>query len=409
MRISVIGDASSPHVLSRTRAFARRGHDVILLSETSGKGEDLKILSPLKDGPRFLGTFRQLSRLAALMWRSNADIYHVHYATGYGAWLSAALDLKPLIVSVMGGDVLPDEQAPQSALARWLTRRLLRAADLVTSKSGYLTDRLLAMGVDPARIMTLPWGVDMAVFRRRNTQSLRRRLDIATDAQVILSPRSVTPFYNIHLILAGFAKAVRRYPSATLVIVGHRIDPDYQAELTRQAADLGVSQNVRFVGTVPSHEMPDFFSLAAISVNVPSSDGLPQSIMEAMACGTPNFVGALNRYEELVKHGESAWFVALDSEKIGDALLRLLDDSDLRRRLAETGLALVRDRADLARNVERVEAAMTVVAESRHQNRAAWRRPRVGLLVAIALMVVELGALRRMRTSLTTPMPGFES
>lgn len=409
MRISVIGDANSPHVLSRTRAFARRGHKVTLLSETPGKAEELEIISPLKAGPRFVGTFSQLSRLVTLMWRSRADIYHVHYATGYGAWLSAALDLRPLVVSVMGGDVLPDEQAPQSALARWLTRRLLLTADLVTSKSSHLTNRLLAMGVDPKRIMTLLWGVDLTVFHRQDAQSIRHRLGILADAQVVLSPRSVTPFYNIHLILAGFANALRRHPNAVLVVVGHRIDPVYQAELAHQAAELGISENVRFVGNVPADEMPRLYSLASISVNMPCSDGMPQSIMEAMACGTPNLVGALTRYEELIRHGESAWFVAIDPQKIGDAISQLLGDSVLRQRLTEAGLAVTRDRADLVRDVERVETSMMAIVEDGRFSRFVPRRyPRVGVLAAVVLMVIELGALRRKRTTQLIPMRGRE-
>jgi glycosyltransferase involved in cell wall biosynthesis len=60
------------------------------------------------------------------------------------------------------------------------------------------------------------------------------------------------------------------------------------------------------VGAIPHEEMPAYYSLAEVAVSVPRSDGLPQSLFEALACGTPSVLGRLAAYEEVVTDGESA-------------------------------------------------------------------------------------------------------
>ena len=127
LRILAIGSSGSNHVVNRVRCFADRGHEVFLLSESRaglegvtelvpaappGQDEWVKILARglerllrrkvlgSTDMVRLLLDFRRLVK------RANPDVVHVHYAYATWAWSAAVLGLKPLIVSVMGGDVL---------------------------------------------------------------------------------------------------------------------------------------------------------------------------------------------------------------------------------------------------------------------------------------------------------------
>jgi glycosyltransferase involved in cell wall biosynthesis len=89
--------------------------------------------------------------------------------------------------------------------------------------------------------------------------------------------------------------------------------------------------------------------------SVPSSDGLPQSLFEAMACGTPIVLGRLPVYEEIVRDGAEALLVPLDTEAVAAAVCRVLRDPALAGGLADRALATVRAEADLGREVARVE------------------------------------------------------
>jgi glycosyltransferase involved in cell wall biosynthesis len=101
--------------------------------------------------------------------------------------------------------------------------------------------------------------------------------------------------------------------------------------------------------------MPALYSLAEVAASVPSSDGLPQSLFEAMACGTPVVLGRLSAYTEVVRDGETAALVDLAPAAVASAVVRLLRDGPGRARLAARALERVREVAFLPREVDRVD------------------------------------------------------
>lgn len=390
MRICVIGSADGVHVLTRTRAFVKRGHDVVLISEQSAAANGIALLAPSPSAMPVFRTISTLYKLWSYIRREKADIYHVHYAASYGAWLAAAVGVHPLTVSVMGGDVLPDEQTSQSPVAWWLTRQTLRRADLVTSKSTYLTERLLRMRVAPDRILQALWGVDLDIFRRRDGSSARAALGIGPDNMVILSPRILRPFYNIDIIIDAFSRVVRNHPSAILVIMGYQADADYRNQLEVQTARLDISDRIRFIESVANEAMPEYYSMADIVVSLAPSDAIPTCVLEAMACETPALVTKLHRYDELFCHDDTVWMAELDAEKVGDELLKLINSQETRRKLSLRGARLVQDRADLARHVERIEQAFFMLASAAPLARRS-RPPFFGFVMMCAIIVVALG------------------
>ena len=120
--------------------------------------------------------------------------------------------------------------------------------------------------------------------------------------------------------------------------------------------------------------MPAYYSLAEVAVAVPSSDGLPQTLLESMACRTPNILSRLPRYEEIVRHEESAYFVDATPEDIARGILRLFGDRGLRATIADNAEVIVRREGDLDEQAARVER--------RYRELAATVRPRIGILSA---------------------------
>lgn len=364
LRICIIGNATSVHVANRALAFVRRGHEVILISEKPAAINGLIIRCPRATGMRGFKTFKMLRELFDFLLDANADIYHVHYAASYGAWLLASCGLRPLVVSVMGGDILPDEQTPQNLLVRWLTRQTVRGADMITSKSNYLSDRLIKLGVEPERIFPMIWGVDLDVFKRQDSSSLRRKLEISAEVPVVLSSRLLQPFYNIHLLIDAFTRVLDRHPNSVLVVTGLSPDGEYRQRLIDQTRELEIDKSVRFVGAVDYQDMPGFYSLADIAVSLAPSDGMPLSVLEALACETPSIITRLRRYEELFRHGENAWMVELDAASISEAISLLIEDPKRRLALCKNGRQFVRERADFAANTVNLEKTLEALTSS---------------------------------------------
>ena len=390
LTICAVGYAESVHVATRVRWFAERGHNVFIITESpSPHGiEGVRELVPGID-PGLAGRWwfralmagcRKLAGPAAdHVWRAavfvgalrrcRPDVVHVHFAYSYYGWLAGVLGCRPLVVTVMGGDVLFEEQGEPTPIGKFLTLELLRKADYITSKSHYLTailDRLGGFGGKTERIV---WGISVDRFRRVDAGELRRRLGLSPLRRVILSPKILQPLYRVHLVVEAMALVRRRCPEAVLLVTEYAPDPGYRAEIARRVDELDLGDHVVFCGRVQHADMPTYYSLAEIAVAVPSSDGLPQTLLESMACGTPNILSRLPRYEEIVQHRDSAYFVEPNPAEIAAGMLCLLEDSGLRAAIAGRARDIVRAEADLDQQAARVER--------RYRDLVARGRPRI--------------------------------
>jgi glycosyltransferase involved in cell wall biosynthesis len=376
LTLCLIGAADSTHVAARARCFAEMGHRVYLITETPSTGgingvtelvpaldHDLArklwfrviLWSCRKMGGRTVDDAWRVAAFIRLLRSCRPDIVHVHFAYSYYGWLAGLLGCQPLVVTVMGGDILFAEQGDPTPAGTWLTLELLRKANYITSKSHYLTaelDRLGGFGHKAERIV---WGIPVAKFRRLEASGLRRSLGLADDCRVILSPKILRPLYRVHLVVEAMALVVRVFPDAVLLVTEYSPDPDYRSEIVRLIASLQLGQHVILCGRVAHADMPLYYSLAEISVAVPSSDGLPQTLLESMACETPNLLSKLPRYEEIVRHEDSAYFVEATASAIASGIIRLLGDDLLRARLARNALDIVRREGDLEEQSRRVE------------------------------------------------------
>ena len=399
LTVCAIGYAESVHVATRVRWFAKRGHHVYLITESPSRFgiEGVTELVPSLDralerrfwlrvplwlmrkcgGRLFDDVWRTISFVRVLR-RCRPDIVHVHFAYSYYGWLAGLLGCRPLVVTVMGGDVLFDEQGSPTPVGKWLTLNLLRKADYITSKSHHLTqtiDQLAGVGAKSERIV---WGIPVSKFGRTDALALRRSLGLAPERRVILSPKILQPLYRIGLVIEAMDIVHHEIPEAVLLVTEYSPDADYKAALAARVAERGLAGHVLFCGRVDHAEMPAYYSLAEVAVAVPSSDGLPQTLLESMACRTPNILSRLPRYEEIVRHEESAYFVDATPEDIARGILRLFGDRALRATIADNAEVIVRREGDLDEQAARVER--------RYRELAATVRPRIGIVsAAVAL------------------------
>src|SRR4029077_3690488 len=198
---------------------------------------------------------------------------HVHFAYSYDGWLAGLLGCRPLVVTVMGGDVLFEEQGEPTPTGKWLTLELLRRADYITSKSNYLTEVLDRIGGFGDKAERIVWGVSLPRFRRVDSSELRHSLGLTPHQRVILSPKILRPLYRVHLVVEAMAAVSRAFPDAVLLVTEYSPDDNYRSEIARLVAGSGLDNHVMFCGRIDHAEMPRYYSLAEITVAVPASDG----------------------------------------------------------------------------------------------------------------------------------------
>jgi len=365
LRICVLGTANSPHVVARARAFQARGHTVDLISPVPGDTGGM----PTRWPPAVIrnGLLRRLWLVAWTAFnllRTRADVFHAHYAAEVGTWLASVLRRRPLVISVMGGDVLFDEQGSLGPVGRWLTRRSVRTADFVTVKTPQLARVVEGFGVAPARCDVVIWGVDGDAFAYRpdRRDAFRRRHGIDGARPVVFSPRMLVPFYDIGLIVDAWPVVSAAVGDALLVLSTFRAEPAYREQLTARARELGIKNQIMFLPPLAAEEMAEAYCGADAVVSVPPSDGFPQTVLEAAAAGRPLILSDLPRLYGLLEPETDAIYAARTPDAIAAAIIRTLADPVATARRADNACRKVRAQADFRGCVDRVEAIFQTLA-----------------------------------------------
>jgi glycosyltransferase involved in cell wall biosynthesis len=339
LRICVVGEAHQVHVRARSACLAELGHEVLIVTERTSGLPGLKEIAPppSPDLPK-LRVAGALIAHARVLREFRPDVVHVHFAYRIPAWIVGILEPHPLVVSLMGGDVFFEDRGQTSWRRRLLTRHLLETADWVTAKNDPMMEAARKIAPEVSRLSAVSWGVDRRMFRRQDSTRLRRELALPVAAPVVLSCRSLRRLYNIHLLVDAMQFVRQRRPDAVLLLLEASPDEEYRRELSHRVEALRLGSSVRFLPPVGPEAMAAYYSLATVVASVPSSDGLPQTLLEAQACGAPVLLSRLAAYADLVRDGEDALLVSTDAASIGAGLLRLVEDSSLRERVAGAGL-----------------------------------------------------------------------
>ena len=352
----MVGNGATVHALVRGAAIAALGHEVRLVTlgpVLPHPGIDVRT-RPLPRNP--LSGFRAFVSFQRDLRDFQPDLLHVHYAGGRLGSLALASGIKPLVVTVMGGDVQPEQHmGAVTALDHRTTRRLLREADLLLAKSTALRNDIAHYGDYAAKTETVRWGIETARFKRDAAQGLSARLKLGLgEGPLLLSPRTLRPLYNIHLIVEAMPAILTTSPEALLLVSRHREDPEYAARLLQRVSDLGIDRSVRFIDPIEYDDMPGLLATTSVVVSVPFSDGLPQTLFESLASQTPIVLGRLAAYDEIVHDGREVLLADLDAGSIAAAVSRLLIDRELAVRLTTAGLRRIHDEGSLRDEAQRV-------------------------------------------------------
>lgn len=221
-----------------------------------------------------------------------------------------------------------------------------RMLDLTTRWSARVARRIIAIsdttrrdltahyGVPAERIQVIPHGVDHAMRRasRESVVELRRRL--ALPDAYILFVGTVQPRKNLGRLARAMAVVARAGLAHQLVIAGKRgwMASHVEAEIVAS----GMADRVRFVGYVPSSDLPTLYTGASAFCFPSLYEGFGLPVLEAMACGAPVVAADRSAIPEVA--GEAALLVdPTVPEAIGQALCRVLTDKQLRNDLIERG------------------------------------------------------------------------
>jgi glycosyltransferase involved in cell wall biosynthesis len=213
--------------------------------------------------------------------------------------------------------------------------RTARVADAVIINSESLRSEVERyLDVDPAKLRLIPEAVDHDLFHPGDPEESRARLkEYGVDRPFVLFVSSLWPYKNCDGLIRAFAAARADLDGHQLVVVGPGRDTAYVAELTSLAEELGVADDVVWVGGVPLEETVHFYRAADVFVYPSFNETFGLPLLEAMACGCPVVTSDTSAMPETA--GDAALLSdPRDPASIAAAIVRACgsDEAELRRR-----------------------------------------------------------------------------
>ena len=280
-----------------------------------------------------LWVLRALFRLVPYLFRlwrcaGKVDLLHVMANSGWSwhlfaapaVWIARARGV-PVVVNYRGGGAADFLERS----VRWV-RASLAAANVLAVPSEFLRE---IFGRYRLQAEVLPNVVDLSRFR-----FVSRKPHAAPHLVVT---RNLEAIYDIPTALRAFARVRVDFPAARMTIAGSGPELD---NLEALAVSLGIAESVRFAGRLDRDQVAALYGEADLMLNPSRVDNMPNSVLEALACGLPVVSTRVGGVPYIVRDGASALLVdAGDAEAMAAAILRVLRDAEFAQGLAESGLA----------------------------------------------------------------------
>jgi L-malate glycosyltransferase len=303
---------------------------------------------PLKKTYDF-NALRVARRLRDLIRRERVTIVHTFFETS-DLWAAPLAKLARCPVLISSRRDLGFSRSLKHSLGYKFLRDIY---DLVLAVSPQVRDFCVEHdGVRPVKVRVLANGVDLdAIDRLPCREKTRRQMEIAEHVPVITTVANIRRIKGLDLLVEAARMVCDRHPDALFVIAGTALEQAYFEALQTRIAALHLQANFRLLGP-----RPDVFALLGASdlFCLPSrSEGLSNSLIEAMAVGLPCVATDVGGNRELVEEGATGFLVASeDWPALAERLNSLLDDPELGRGMGERARASVRSRFDIQRMID---------------------------------------------------------
>jgi colanic acid/amylovoran biosynthesis glycosyltransferase len=289
--------------------------------------------------------------LLAILSETGARLLHIYFG-------HIAVHLLPLIrawkhpsiVSFHGADVMVDMNKPAY---REATLQMLDAVRLVLVRSESLRRAVVDLGCDPKKIEIQRTGIPLEEFPFRE-----RAVPKDGEWQFVQAGRLIEK-KGLPVTLRAFSIFLKEHPNATLTIAG---EGSLLPELQNLARALDIGERISFTGFLSQEQLRELYYRSHIFLHPSQTgrdgnqEGIPNSMLEAMATGLPVFATEHGGIPEAIENGVSGVIVPeRDDEALARTLLTAAEDPDLLSRIGRAGSSAVRKNFDLPTQAQRLD------------------------------------------------------
>lgn len=291
--------------------------------------------------------FRAARILQKHLTQLRPDVVHTHSAKAGILGRSVAWKLKiPCVVhTVHGAPFHPYQAWPvrkfYQICERWAARRCHRLISVADAMTDLLVEAKIA---ERSKFVTIYSGMDIEPFLNADQNRLQLRKDLGIRPEDIVVGKIARLFHlkGHQYLLACAQRVVQADPRIRFLLVGDGI---LRESLEKEIASMGLKNHFIFTGLVPPHEIPELIGAMDMLMHVSLREGLARALPQALLAGKPVISYDIDGAKEVVIEGQTGILLPPKStQPLGDAILKLANDADLRTRLGLQGRLLCQER-----------------------------------------------------------------
>ena len=263
-------------------------------------------------------------KLASQLKKDRVDILHLHNSTAffYGVLAGKIARVGCIIYTEHARDVAP------SIKVRIMDKILSHMTDRIVVVAEFLKKNLVQkQWMDSSNITTIYNGINGDEFiKKYNRDEIIKELNIPSASQIMGIVARLDPIKNHRCLIKAMKKIASRLPDAVLLVIG---DGPLRSDLEEFAAAENLQKNILFMGT--RNDIPRLLSVLDIFVLCSLSEGLPLTILEAMAAGKAIVATDVGGIPEVIDDGVDGTIIPSDDfHALTEAILELLHDEKKR-------------------------------------------------------------------------------
>jgi len=285
-------------------------------------------------------------KLKKLFKRGKIDIVHTHGINPFFyATIGAKLARTPLTIQTdhaRGTFPVSKKEMFSEMILSWFVDRLIAVSE------GVKSDLVKYEHINPRKIQVIYNGIDGSQYRVNiDKKKKRKEMGIRDDHNVIGIGVRLSRQKGIQVLIEAFNHVIKSIPNTILLLIG---DGEMRDELEKLTLTYGIEDKVLFTGF--RYDIPELLQIIDIYALPSFWEGHPLVLLEAMATGIPIVATDIPGNRETVDHGSTGLLVPPKKPiELSKALIRLLKNGDLRKKMGNAGYKKYQDLFTLERTV----------------------------------------------------------